>query len=290
MKYIIYLFALSPFFLNAQEDPEQPGVKRVIDQLFDGMRANDSLAIAPLFVRGASLSSIYRDKTGKVTKSATPVSQFITAVGTPHEEVWDEVIWSYDIKIDEPMASAWTEYTFYRGDKMSHCGVNVFELIKIEGSWMISGITDTRRTTGCITRADREVNSFLNAWHKSAAEADEDVFFGSMTEDGVYIGTDPSERWTRKSFEEWGMKYFERESAWSFTPISRTVEFDKDEEIGWFDELLETWMGPCRGSGVVIKTPEGWKIKHYHLAIAVPNDVTEEYIKLLGKELPARGK
>ena len=56
-----------------------------------------------------------------------------------------------------------------------------------------------------------------------------------------------------------------------------------DGTMAWFDELLDTWMGVCRSSGVVVLTAEGWKIKHYHLSIAVPNDAVQDYLKILEK-------
>jgi hypothetical protein len=57
---------------------------------------------------------------------------------------------SYDIKIDDNMAIAWTPYEFYITDKFSHCGVNVFTLIKTEQGWKIAGIIDTRRKEKCV--------------------------------------------------------------------------------------------------------------------------------------------
>jgi hypothetical protein len=42
--------------------------------------------------------------------------------------------------------------------------------------------------------------------------------------------------------------------------------------MAWFDEVLDTWMGLSRGSGVIILTSDGWKIKHYVLSVTVPNE------------------
>jgi hypothetical protein len=47
------------------------------------------------------------------------------------------------------MAAIWTEYSFYLGDKFSHCGVNSFQLFKDETGWKIIYIVDTRRKEGC---------------------------------------------------------------------------------------------------------------------------------------------
>ena len=255
----------------------------IIDQMFDGMRAADSTMIQDLFTKEASLSSIFTNKDGEVVKRSGDISGFITAVGTPRQQLWDERIWSYEIKIDGPMAQAWTEYTFYVDDRLSHCGVNVFEMIHLQDGWKISGITDTRRSTGCKTKEESDINELLDNWHRAAAKGDEEVFFNSMTEDGVYLGTDASERWLRDEMKEWSSQYFERDSAWSFTPLSRNVSLSEDKSLAWFDELLDTWMGPCRGSGVLILTEDGWKIKHYHLAIAVPNENVNDYLELIGK-------
>ena len=40
----------------------------------------------------------------------------------------------------------------------------------------------------------------------------------------------------------------------------------------WFDELLDTQMEICRGSGVLQKVGNQWKVKHYVLSIAIPNN------------------
>ena len=278
---LVFIFLLNVNTAQTQSNEEQ--IIAVIQQLFDGMRANDSMMIKDLFAPESTLSSIFTNREGQVVKRSSPTTGFVTAVGRPHDEVWDEKIWSYEIKIDDPMGQAWTEYTFYVGDRLSHCGVNVFEMIHLQDGWKISGITDTRRNHGCKSKANAEVNEFIDHWHLAAALADEDTFFGSMTPDGIYIGTDASERWERDEMKEWSKKYFERESAWTFTPTSRNIRFSEDEKIGWFDEMLDTWMGPCRGSGVVIMTEDGWKIQHYHLAIAVPNEQVDGYLELIGK-------
>lgn len=106
---------------------------------------------------------------------------------------------------------------------------------------------------------------------------------GAVADDGVYLGTDETERWTKPQFVEWGMKYFTtRDTAWDFTPYNRIWAFSEDGKTAWFDELLKMHMGVCRGSGVLLKTGDDWKIKQYNLAVAVPNDKMNEYRKIVG--------
>ena len=128
------------------------------------------------------------------------------------------------------------------------------------------------------------IETILNEWHHAAAVADEDKFFSTFTKDGIYIGTDPTEHWQANELKEWSKKYFERESAWSFEPYDRNIYFSEDGKTVWFDELLKTWMGTCRGSGVMKIENGTWKIAHYHLAIAVPNDKIDGYLELINPQ------
>lgn len=128
--------------------------------------------------------------------------------------------------------------------------------------------------------AEQEIHVLLDNWHQAAAVADEDSFFGSMTPDARYIGTDESENWERDELKEWSKEFFDRDSAWNFKKKTRNIYLSNDEKFAWFDETLDTWMGVCRGSGVILHTEEGWKIKHYVLSVAVPNDKIDAYLKL----------
>ena len=125
-----------------------------------------------------------------------------------------------------------------------------------------------------------DLNKFVDAWHYAAAVADEDIFFGSLDTNAVYLGTDSKERWLKHEFMDWGMKYFQRDTAWAFTPYNRIWYLTENAQYAWFDELLETHMGVCRGSGVLKKYENGWKIKHYNLAVTIPNEKMNEFRKL----------
>ncbi|HEX8437577.1 nuclear transport factor 2 family protein [Archangium sp.] len=122
------------------------------------------------------------------------------------------------------------------------------------------------------------VNAVLDDWHKAAAQADEARYFGHFTPDAVYLGTDASERWTRDEFRAWARPYFAKGKAWSFTAVSRHVSVSKDGAVAWFDEALATPnMGPARGSGVLVKDGEAWKIAQYNLSVPIPNDLMKDF-------------
>ena len=102
-----------------------------------------------------------------------------------------------------------------------------------------------------------------------------------MTKNAIYIGTDASERWLRDELKTWSAEYFARESAWSFTPKERHIYFSKEGSTAWWEELLDTGMGLCRGSGVAALKNGVWKIVHYHLSLTLPNDKLDSFLELI---------
>ena len=130
------------------------------------------------------------------------------------------------------------------------------------------------------TNENNNINVFLDNWHKAAAEAKFDSYFDALAEESIFIGTDATENWNKTAFKAFAKPYFDKGKAWNFTALERHIYFSEDKKTAWFDELLNTQMKICRGSGVLIKTKNGWKIKHYVLSMTIPNDNTTEVIKI----------
>lgn len=127
----------------------------------------------------------------------------------------------------------------------------------------------------------RQINAFVDGWHDDAAQA-RMIYFDKIAADGVYIGTDRSELWSRDEFKTWSKKYFEAGKAWSFTATRRNVYATADGTLIWFDELLDTPnMGHCMASGVIRKTSKGFEIVHYQLSLAVPNPLMKSIKDLI---------
>jgi hypothetical protein len=135
----------------------------------------------------------------------------------------------------------------------------------------------------CITAEAQknEIDLFIDRWHLAATNADQQSFFDAMDDESIYIGTDATERWTKNEFLTFAKPHFDKGKAWDFKPYDRDVHISADGKYVWFSELLTTWMGVCRGSGVLSKTPKGWKIKQYHLSVTVPNDTIKDFISLV---------
>ncbi|OGS73847.1 MAG: hypothetical protein A3F91_13705 [Flavobacteria bacterium RIFCSPLOWO2_12_FULL_35_11] len=122
------------------------------------------------------------------------------------------------------------------------------------------------------------INTMLDAWHKSASEAKYDAYFNAMSNTSVFIGTDASENWSNKDFKVFSKPFFDLGKAWDFKPVKRNIYISAEGNFAWFDELLDTWMGVCRGSGVLSKTEGVWKIEHYVLSVTIPNENITEVI------------
>jgi hypothetical protein len=134
--------------------------------------------------------------------------------------------------------------------------------------------------TNSENKEQEQITIVLDNWHKAAADANAKLYFGALTEDAVFIGTDATENWNKKEFEAFAKPYFDKGKAWDFKPLERHIYLSKDRKTAWFDELLDTWMKVCRGSGVMVKVGNEWKIQHYVLSMTVPNDNTNEVIKI----------
>ena len=124
-------------------------VRQVLITMFDGMREGDSAKVSSVFRKDVRMFSSFKKSTGEPVLQEGKLSDFLKAVGTPHEEVWDERIYNVTILIDGDIAQVWTDYSFYLDKKFSHCGVDAFQMVKENNKWLIISLIDTRRKEGC---------------------------------------------------------------------------------------------------------------------------------------------
>ena len=146
---VLCFFFLTFVYLTAHSQTDEAGIKATVNQLFDGMRKTDTALMRTTFTKDGMLQSVVINKEGKTVVINEPIDSFFAAIGRPHNVVYDERI-QYDIiKIDGPLAIVWAPYSFYLSDKLNHCGVDSFQLVKIDGIWKIQYIIDTRRRENC---------------------------------------------------------------------------------------------------------------------------------------------
>lgn len=125
----------------------------------------------------------------------------------------------------------------------------------------------------------KNINKALDDLNTFAAKADFKNYFDLYAEESTFIGTDATEIWTKKEFMAYSKPYFDKGKAWNFTSLKRNIYLNKDGKYAWFDELLDTQMKICRGSGILEKIGDKWKIKQYVLSMTIPNNVSDEVVK-----------
>jgi len=141
---VLFMFIIASNAQNAGDS-----VKASVNQLFEGMKNVDPELIRNSFADSAVLQTIVRSQDGKVTIKNESVAAFASSISKQTKGALDEQIQFESVKIDGDLASVWTPYKFYFSGKLSHCGVNSFQLVRVKGVWKIQYLIDTRRRTGC---------------------------------------------------------------------------------------------------------------------------------------------
>ncbi|MFC4687242.1 nuclear transport factor 2 family protein [Epilithonimonas pallida] len=126
----------------------------------------------------------------------------------------------------------------------------------------------------------KNISKLLDDFNTFAANADYKNYFDCFAEESTFIGTDATEVWNKKEFKDWAKPFFDKKTTWNFKSLKRNIYFSKDGNYAWFDEILDTQMKICRGSGVVEKIGGKWKVKQYVLSVTVPNEVVDEVTKI----------
>ncbi len=133
-------------------------------------------------------------------------------------------------------------------------------------------------------QAEVDVAQVLDEFHLYAAEARFDDYFHLMHEEGVFLGTDASERWTKTEFMDYARPIMVGQGrGWEYRPRDRHISVRSGlGGVAWFDELLDhDRYGVLRGSGVLVRDEGGWKIMQYNLAFTIPNDDAPAVVELI---------
>jgi hypothetical protein len=150
MKKILFLGALVfGVTLNAHKS-ESEIVKTRVVEFFEAFHKQDTTVLKTMTVDEITLQSISRDKEGKTVLSIQDYKQFLKSISSiPKDKTFKEKLLDFTIQVDGDMANVWTPYEFWFDGKMSHCGVNSFQFMKVDNQWRIIYLVDTRRREGC---------------------------------------------------------------------------------------------------------------------------------------------
>ncbi len=126
------------------------------------------------------------------------------------------------------------------------------------------------------------VDLTLDTFHQAAKMGSFDLYFEQMTDDVVFMGTDDTERWNKQHFMDYAREPFSDGHGWTYEPSDRHIASNDDLTIAWADELLtHEKYGTLRGTSVLEKHNNKWRIAHYSLTFLVPNDIAGEVVKTI---------
>ncbi|MGI9545932.1 MAG: nuclear transport factor 2 family protein [Flavobacteriaceae bacterium] len=137
-------------FIGLAQSNAELEVKETINTFFDGFHQRDTTIIRSVADKEMVLQTMGRDKEGRNRLRTDPFEQFLISIASiPDSLNFKEELLDIRIQIDGPMAHAWTPYNFWIDQKLSHCGVNSFQLFNNGTMWKIIYLADTRRKDNC---------------------------------------------------------------------------------------------------------------------------------------------
>ena len=147
----LLVFFMSTSIFGQKEEAE---IMQVVNNVFEAMRTNDSTLLKQCFTDSPNTFTVIKDNEGATNLRNGDFQRFVDFVGTSSGQIWSEPIWNEKVEIDGDLASVWVDYALYRDDEFIHCGIDAFHLVKLEGTWKIFHLVDTRRKANCEIPAD----------------------------------------------------------------------------------------------------------------------------------------
>ena len=144
------VFLIFCITVTGQTPSEEMEVQEAIETFFEGFHARDSVKMKSVLSDAVVVQTIGKSKSGENVVLQQEIDKVLKGiVSIPSEMTFKETLHSFEIKVDGAMANAWTPYSFYVNNALSHCGVNNFQLFEDNGEWKIIYLIDTRRKEGC---------------------------------------------------------------------------------------------------------------------------------------------
>lgn len=145
MKYLLPLFFITSS-LHAQNPQEKERVLDVVHKFFHALETQDTVAFREMFLEGAKNFAV-RDLKDSIVVRGISVKDFRFRPGQIIKERMREA--TTEVKIHNNIAMVWAPYDLWVSEKFSHCGVDIFTLIKSSDGWKIASVSYTIDLEGC---------------------------------------------------------------------------------------------------------------------------------------------
>lgn len=127
-------------------DPQEAAAVAATQKLFDAMAAQDAEALRAVLLPGTMLTAVRSAANGETRVSRISAEDFIKGL-RPGEH---EAMWSPRVSLrGDILATVSGPYEFQLDGKTSHCGIDVFDLVKVDGQWKVAALTWTYEPTAC---------------------------------------------------------------------------------------------------------------------------------------------
>ena len=122
------------------DTPASPGVLKPVHAFFDAMSRHDQAAMRAQVLPAGTATLMRKGKPVQLT-----LGDFVDHV-KPGKERIEERIGKPQVMVDQDLAVVWAPYTFLLEGKPHHCGIDVFNLVRVDGRWRIAAIADNSRS------------------------------------------------------------------------------------------------------------------------------------------------
>jgi ketosteroid isomerase-like protein len=128
-------------------DADKAAVTAAVQALFDAMAAKDAQKALALVIPDGQLQSV-RKTDGPAAARGRTLEAFANSLATQKAPMLERM-WNPTVQVSGPIASLSTRYDFHLDGKFTHCGTDIFTLVKTVEGWKISGGIYTVEPTGC---------------------------------------------------------------------------------------------------------------------------------------------
>lgn len=134
-------------FVPVLAEADRPGPAETVEKFINALSSQDYAFIRAVFTEDSVTTAILPDdKLSSASSAEDLIKRLSASKERSLERIWDAKVLEHG-----SMATVWTPYDFYRGGKFSHCGINDFTLVRVDGKWKIRNIVFTVERTGCPT-------------------------------------------------------------------------------------------------------------------------------------------
>lgn len=149
LMFVVLLIASTVF---AQKPDDAKDALAVVNKLWAEMAAANPAGIVALHNPGAQLVAVIKGKDGKTAIHNLTAEQF--SKNFANKANLKEDMYAPEVRVDGDVALVWGRYVFFIDNKISHCGLNAFHLVRTAEGWKIGGIASTIDAGAC-TEAEK---------------------------------------------------------------------------------------------------------------------------------------